>query len=42
MAGLFGPMGLFLLTLTAPMAYLFSVGVSALWAAAASVSRPSR
>lgn len=30
--GLFGPFGLFLMTLTAPIAYLFSVGVATLWA----------
>lgn len=40
--GLFGPIGLFLLTLTAPIAYLFSVGVTAMWAVAASVSQSSR
>lgn len=40
--GLFGPIGLFLLTLTAPIAYLCSVGVTALWAVAASGSRSSR
>lgn len=36
--GLFGPIGLFLSTLTAPVAYLLSVAVGASWAVVASLS----
>jgi hypothetical protein len=39
--GLFGPMGLFLMTLIAPVAYLLSAGFGVIWASVVQITRSS-